>query len=87
MNVSGLIWGEIRSLWCDGLEEYISDLWNIVDFITNVFYVIWLALRMTSFYITWVRILKLYFRFQITTEYTKPEGAVERHYLNQNSPR
>ncbi|KAG5869514.1 hypothetical protein JTB14_035111 [Gonioctena quinquepunctata] len=51
--VISLIWSEIRSLWCDGLEEYVSDLWNIVDFITNFFYVIWLALRIASFYITW----------------------------------
>lgn len=55
IHILGLIWSEIQSLWCDGLEEYISDLWNIVDFITNVFYVMWLTLRMTSFYITWVR--------------------------------
>ncbi|VEN35005.1 unnamed protein product, partial [Callosobruchus maculatus] len=53
LYVISLIWGELRSLWCDGLEEYISDLWNIVDFITNMFYVLWLALRMTSFYICW----------------------------------
>ncbi|KAJ8929136.1 hypothetical protein NQ314_018204 [Rhamnusium bicolor] len=48
-----LIWGEIRSLWGEGLLEYIADLWNIVDFITNLFYVIWLALRIASYYITW----------------------------------
>ncbi|XP_056640149.1 transient receptor potential protein isoform X1 [Diorhabda sublineata] len=51
--VISLIWGEMRSLWCDGLEEYISDLWNIVDFITNIFYVIWLTLRITTIYICW----------------------------------
>nr|XP_023013242.1 transient receptor potential protein-like [Leptinotarsa decemlineata] len=51
--VISLIWAEMRSLWCDGLEEYVSDLWNIVDFITNFFYVIWLALRLASFYVTW----------------------------------
>ncbi|KAJ8922824.1 hypothetical protein NQ315_007859, partial [Exocentrus adspersus] len=49
----GLIWGEIRSLWCNGLKEYVSDLWNIVDFITNFFYVMWLALRVSSYYVTW----------------------------------
>ncbi|XP_050498133.1 transient receptor potential protein-like isoform X3 [Diabrotica virgifera virgifera] len=53
LYVVSLIWGELRSLWCDGIEEYISDLWNIVDFITNIFYVIWLALRLTSVYICW----------------------------------
>lgn len=54
-NNLGLIWAEIRALWCDGLKEYVSDLWNIVDFITNTFYVMWFALRMSSWYITWVR--------------------------------
>ncbi|KAJ8868615.1 hypothetical protein PR048_030153 [Dryococelus australis] len=49
--VTGLIWNEIRSLWSDGLLSYVSDLWNIVDFITNVFYLIWIGLRFTSWYI------------------------------------
>ncbi|CAH1959081.1 unnamed protein product [Acanthoscelides obtectus] len=53
LYVISLIWGELRSLWCDGLEEYISDLWNIVDLITNMFYVLWLTLRMVSFYVCW----------------------------------
>ncbi|XP_060530179.1 transient receptor potential protein [Cylas formicarius] len=51
--VVGLIWAEIRSLWSDGLIEYIADLWNIVDFITNMFYFLWLALRLTSWYVCW----------------------------------
>lgn len=50
-----LIWSEIRALWRDGINEYISDLWNIVDFITNFFYVMWLCLRMSAWYIVWVR--------------------------------
>lgn len=41
----GLIGGEIKSLWADGLLEYVSDLWNIVDFIQNSFYFAWLSLR------------------------------------------
>ncbi|KAH1020546.1 hypothetical protein HUJ04_010184 [Dendroctonus ponderosae] len=51
--VISLIWAEVRSLWSDGILEYISDLWNIVDFITNIFYVMWLSLRITSWYICW----------------------------------
>ncbi|XP_066257268.1 transient receptor potential protein-like [Euwallacea similis] len=51
--VISLIWAEMKSLWCNGLLEYVSDLWNIVDFITNVFYVLWLSLRLTSYYICW----------------------------------
>ncbi|XP_050598746.1 transient receptor potential protein isoform X1 [Bombus affinis] len=46
--VISLVIGEMRSLWSDGLLEYISDLWNIVDFVQNMFYVIWLMLRVTA---------------------------------------
>ncbi|XP_034190948.1 transient receptor potential [Osmia lignaria lignaria] len=46
--VISLVTGEMRSLWSDGLLEYISDLWNIVDFIQNMFYVIWVMLRLTA---------------------------------------
>ncbi|XP_014488486.1 PREDICTED: transient receptor potential protein-like isoform X3 [Dinoponera quadriceps] len=49
--VISLIIGEIKSLWADGLMEYISDLWNIVDFIQNTFYVVWLSLRVTAWWI------------------------------------
>ncbi|XP_029663485.1 transient receptor potential protein isoform X2 [Formica exsecta] len=49
--VISLIIGEIKSLWADGLIEYISDLWNIVDFIQNTFYVIWISLRITAWWI------------------------------------
>ncbi|XP_071877482.1 transient receptor potential [Bombus fervidus] len=46
--VISLVMGEMRSLWSDGLLEYISDLWNIVDFVQNMFYVIWIMLRITA---------------------------------------
>ncbi|RLU15644.1 hypothetical protein DMN91_011398 [Ooceraea biroi] len=49
--VISLISAEIKSLWADGLLEYVSDLWNIVDFIQNTFYVIWISLRITAWWI------------------------------------
>ncbi|XP_026318010.1 transient receptor potential protein-like [Hyposmocoma kahamanoa] len=49
--IASLIWAEIRSLWTGGISEYISDLWNIVDFITNMFYIAWISLRVSSWYI------------------------------------
>lgn len=49
--ISGLVWGEMRSLFADGLMDYISDLWNIVDFISNSFYVAWISLRFTSWFV------------------------------------
>ncbi|XP_031783757.1 transient receptor potential protein isoform X2 [Nasonia vitripennis] len=54
--VFSLVVGEIRSLWADGLLEYVSDLWNIVDFVQNVFYVIWITMRATS----WLVVMREY---------------------------
>ncbi|KAL9695258.1 hypothetical protein quinque_014543 [Culex quinquefasciatus] len=53
LYVVGLIWHEIKSLWNDGLLEYVSDLWNIVDFISNSFYIGWISLRFTSWFTVW----------------------------------
>ncbi|XP_073954565.1 transient receptor potential isoform X2 [Choristoneura fumiferana] len=49
--IASLIWAEIRALWSGGIMEYISDLWNIVDFITNMFYIAWICLRISAWYI------------------------------------
>ncbi|KAA0194446.1 hypothetical protein HAZT_HAZT002764 [Hyalella azteca] len=48
--VSGLIWSEIKQLWDVGLREYVGDMWNVIDFITNALYVATVALRIVSFY-------------------------------------
>ncbi|XP_068907352.1 transient receptor potential-gamma protein isoform X4 [Tenebrio molitor] len=48
--VSGLIWSEIKQLWDVGLEEYVRDMWNVIDFITNSLYVATVALRVVSIY-------------------------------------
>nr|XP_023020264.1 transient receptor potential-gamma protein-like [Leptinotarsa decemlineata] len=47
---SGLIWSEIKQLWDVGLEEYVRDMWNVIDFITNSLYVATVALRIVSIY-------------------------------------
>ncbi|XP_040069300.3 transient receptor potential-gamma protein [Ixodes scapularis] len=44
--VVGLIWNEMKQLWDLGLIQYISDMWNIIDFITNSLYVATVALRL-----------------------------------------
>ncbi|XP_050740535.1 transient receptor potential protein-like isoform X1 [Eriocheir sinensis] len=51
MYIFSLIWAEIKSLWSDGVMEYIKDLWNIIDFITNSFFMTWVLLRTTSFFL------------------------------------
>uniref|UniRef100_A0A182KCS2 Transient receptor ion channel domain-containing protein n=1 Tax=Anopheles christyi TaxID=43041 RepID=A0A182KCS2_9DIPT len=53
LYIISLIWHEMKSLWNDGLMEYVSDLWNIVDFISNTFYIVWMSLRFTSWFTVW----------------------------------
>ena len=48
--VAGLIWSEIKQLWDVGLREYISDMWNVVDFITNSLYVATIGLRTVAYF-------------------------------------
>ena len=48
--VAGLIWSEIKQLWDVGLKEYISDMWNVVDFITNSLYVATIGLRTVAYF-------------------------------------
>ncbi|KAL6437804.1 hypothetical protein ACFW04_004272 [Cataglyphis niger] len=48
--VSGLIWSEVKQLWDVGLEEYVHDMWNVIDFITNSLYVATVALRVVAYY-------------------------------------
>ncbi|KYQ50204.1 Transient receptor potential-gamma protein [Trachymyrmex zeteki] len=52
--VSGLIWSEVKQLWDVGLEEYVNDMWNVIDFVTNSLYVATVALRVVAYY----RVLK-----------------------------
>ncbi|KAK3868589.1 hypothetical protein Pcinc_026035, partial [Petrolisthes cinctipes] len=48
--VFGLIWSEIKQLWDVGLREYVADMWNVIDFITNALYVATIALRIVAYY-------------------------------------
>lgn len=47
----GLVWKELRALYMDGFNEYLADLWNILDFISNIFYITWISLRCTAIYV------------------------------------
>ncbi|XP_037884366.1 transient receptor potential protein isoform X1 [Glossina fuscipes] len=63
--ISSLIFGELKALYSDGLFDYITDLWNIVDFISNMFYVTWILCRATAWIIVhrdlWYRNIDPYF--------------------------
>lgn len=52
--LSGLIYAEIKTLFSSGILDYLGDLWNIIDFISNFFYVTWIGLRITSWYVVQV---------------------------------
>jgi len=45
-----LIWSEIKQLWDVGLREYVNDMWNVIDFVTNSLYVATIALRLVAYY-------------------------------------
>ncbi|KAM3723050.1 Transient receptor potential-gamma protein [Dirofilaria immitis] len=47
--VFGLVWVEIKQLWNEGLCDYCSDLWNILDFVTNSLYLCTIALRIVAY--------------------------------------
>lgn len=47
--VAGLIWIEIKQLWDEGAEEYVHDMWNILDFVTNSLYIATLTLRVIAY--------------------------------------
>jgi len=59
----GLVWNEIKQLWDIGLQDYVSDMWNVIDFVTNALYVATVALRVVAYYqviYTLVSIINLY---------------------------
>ncbi|KFD47429.1 hypothetical protein M513_11698 [Trichuris suis] len=50
--ILGLIWVEVKQLWDLGYHNYISNMWNILDFITNTLYVATITLRVIAY--VWV---------------------------------
>ncbi|XP_067663770.1 transient receptor potential-gamma protein-like isoform X3 [Haliotis asinina] len=47
--VAGLMWTEIKQLWDDGAKEYVHDMWNILDFVTNSLYIATFTLRLLAY--------------------------------------
>lgn len=47
--VLGFIWAEIKQLYQEGIEEYLSNWWNLLDFITNALYIMTIVLRLTAY--------------------------------------
>ncbi|KAF8790528.1 transient receptor potential protein-like isoform X2 [Argiope bruennichi] len=49
--VLGFVWAEIKQLWDAGLHDYLLDMWNVVDFFTNMLYLTCIGLRVSSWII------------------------------------
>ncbi|XP_065260460.1 short transient receptor potential channel 4 isoform X4 [Emys orbicularis] len=47
--VLGFIWGEIKQMWDGGLQDYIHDWWNLMDFVMNSLYLATIALKIVAF--------------------------------------
>ena len=58
---TGLIWSEVKQLWDVGLQEYVNDMWNVIDFVTNSLYVATVALRVVSYFEVCTTVYDLHF--------------------------
>ena len=45
-----LLWRDIKVVYKQGLAEYMTDLWNVADWFTNLCFISWIILRFTSCY-------------------------------------
>lgn len=76
LYVFGYVWAEIHSLWSDGLLEYLSDLWNLVDFASNSFFLAWIFLRAVAWFIVQVYTIPFVFLFSNDYFYSKRLNVV-----------
>ncbi|XP_077985518.1 short transient receptor potential channel 4-like isoform X2 [Glandiceps talaboti] len=49
--IIGMTWREMKQVWSDGLQKYLTDAWNLMDFLSLCFYWISYALMLIS----WLR--------------------------------
>ncbi|XP_073085571.1 short transient receptor potential channel 4 isoform X2 [Manis javanica] len=49
LNRQGFIWGEIKQMWDGGLQDYIHDWWNLMDFVMNSLYLATISLKIVAF--------------------------------------
>lgn len=54
--IAGFIWGEIKQMWDGGLQDYIHDWWNLMDFVMNSLYLATISLKIVAF----VKVIALY---------------------------
>ncbi|KAG9491964.1 hypothetical protein GDO78_000462 [Eleutherodactylus coqui] len=47
--VLGIIWAEIKQMWDGGLQDYIHDWWNLMDFVMNSLYLATISLKIVAY--------------------------------------
>ncbi|XP_075448168.1 short transient receptor potential channel 4 isoform X2 [Ascaphus truei] len=47
--VLGFIWGEIKQMWDGGLQDYVHDWWNLMDFVMNSLYLATISLKIVAY--------------------------------------
>ncbi|XP_036451510.1 LOW QUALITY PROTEIN: short transient receptor potential channel 4a [Colossoma macropomum] len=47
--VLGFIWAEIKQMWDGGLQDYIHDWWNLMDFVMNSLYLATISLKVVAY--------------------------------------
>ncbi|XP_074536272.1 short transient receptor potential channel 4-like isoform X2 [Halichoeres trimaculatus] len=47
--VLGFVWTEIKQMWDSGLEDYMDDWWNLMDFIMNSLYLATISLKIVAY--------------------------------------
>ncbi|KAF7700331.1 short transient receptor potential channel 4b [Silurus meridionalis] len=47
--VLGFIWTEIKQMWDGGLQDYIHDWWNLMDFVMNALYLATISLKIVAY--------------------------------------
>ena len=58
--VAAFVWAEVKQLWTAGVRDYATDMWNLVDFMTNSLYICWICLRLVLQVKTKILLLVLY---------------------------
>ncbi|XP_075055126.1 short transient receptor potential channel 4 isoform X2 [Mixophyes fleayi] len=47
--VLGIIWAEIKQMWDGGLQDYMHDWWNLMDFVMNSLYLATISLKIVAY--------------------------------------
>lgn len=69
----------MKQLWDIGLQEYVNDMWNVIDFVTNSLYVATVALRVVSYFQVFKSMNSTLIRCQ--AQFNFPYGFLHLHEM------